>query len=297
MTASSFNPRLSGLRGAASLWVAIFHALASYGITLPLFTGWTGVSIFFALSANLLLSRLDASDNLRHYFQRRIVRIWPMYFGTCALVFLTVDHSARHLAANLGFVAIYIPNGAFATGTTWDATYVLWTLQIEEAAYLLLPLVARMNRTWRFRLGWGLIGVTATAALLPQAQGWYSLPPLWVGFYGIGILVNSGWRPPPLAIGAPIWAAGGLASTVLPWTWWVLLSLPATGWVLANPPAFLGSKPAVAAGETSYGLYLVHALWVQAAGALGLLGAEAMAWSMEGAARRKEIARRLGSNG
>ncbi|MCI4320523.1 MAG: acyltransferase [Thermoplasmata archaeon] len=300
----TFAPRLSGLRGAASLWVGGYHALASVGVFLPLVAGWTGVAVFFALSAYLLLGRLDAKPHdLRRYFVRRVVRIWPLYMATCLLVWLTVDGSVRHLVLNLAFVGIWVPNGQFTTGTTWDPSFVLWTLQVEEAAYLCLPFIARLPHVWRVRTGLALLGTTAGVSvalpLLPMAltgpSGGYTAPWLWVGFYGVGLLVYEGWRPSnaPFALG--VFVVGGLASASLwaPWTVAVVAALPLVGYLLAHPPRLLGSRPMVYVGETSYGLYLVHALWVQALGPLGLLGGEAMASGMELSTRRREILRRV----
>src|ERR1700730_16332722 len=80
---SKFDPGLSGLRGLASFGVVLFHA--SIYIRMPLFaltsTFYLGVPVFLMMSMYLLLKRLDANALLKHYFKRRIIRIWPIYFG------------------------------------------------------------------------------------------------------------------------------------------------------------------------------------------------------------------------
>src|SRR5436309_520881 len=86
-------PALDGLRGVAILLVLAFHLwnLGNPNVYLrtPLqkfaAAGWCGVDLFFVLSGFLITGILYDSKNSRHYFRnfymRRILRIFPLYYG------------------------------------------------------------------------------------------------------------------------------------------------------------------------------------------------------------------------
>ncbi|MDE1879490.1 MAG: acyltransferase [Euryarchaeota archaeon] len=313
-----YRPQLTGLRGVASSWVAGYHAYASVGGPVLVAAGaglgfqiggWIGVEMFFILSIVLLLRSLDSNPDLKHYFKRRIVRIWPMYFATCGATFLLVDPSWIHLALNMAFVGIYIPGGQFVTGAGWSPHYILWTLQIEEAAYLFFPLIHRLGKAIQTRLAWALIAASVAYIVLghewghiqPGPQPWvfvdsYSLPFLWLSAYGTGLLVYTGEFPTLLrSRGATgLLALGPMFLPSVPWLLWTLVLLPFMGAMVLNPPKFLGKLALVVVGEFSYGLYLVHALGILLLGAiLGLVVGFVAAVGMESAVRYREIARRF----
>src|SRR5438034_11006318 len=98
-------PALDGVRGVAILLVLFLH-LAPFGHGLPaptafvdkVFlhaarTGWIGVNLFFVLSGFLITGILYDTKGSSHYFRqfyvRRVLRIFPLYYGILA-VFLII---------------------------------------------------------------------------------------------------------------------------------------------------------------------------------------------------------------
>ena len=74
-------PSLDGLRAVAVLLVFLSHA--GLGNVVP---GGFGVTIFFFLSGYLIATLLrrefqqDGAINLRHFYLRRMLRIWPAFY-------------------------------------------------------------------------------------------------------------------------------------------------------------------------------------------------------------------------
>lgn len=131
---------LDGIRGIAVLIVIAGH---TYGLHLRSH-GAVGVWLFFSLSAFLLTMRFASHperaynfQHLRHYFRRRITRIFPMYYCILIASFLfsdrwTFDEWVRHLVF-------------------MQADGVYWSIPQELLFYLLLPvLVLLLSPVKRF---------------------------------------------------------------------------------------------------------------------------------------------------
>src|SRR5436190_1822636 len=152
---------LDALRGLAALMVFAVHAeLPGVHEALPGLDA--GVLVFFALSGYLLYAPFSAAlrngrpVELRMYAVRRLLRIAPAYLVASFLI--SGAWFPELLADPIGIT------------TTWQSPIlVVWTLQLEIAFYVLLPLIAyglrRLDTATRVRLlligGAGSIGITA----------------------------------------------------------------------------------------------------------------------------------------
>jgi peptidoglycan/LPS O-acetylase OafA/YrhL len=175
-------PGLNGVRFIAALLVIVDHTelFKSYlgfptlwANSYSAYLGAFGVSIFFVLSGFLITYLLleeqqEAPIRIRHFYLRRILRIWPLYYLILVLGFFVIPYldffqvpqysrdmgDSLHrlllfvgLAANVAFV--YLPTVPFAN--------VLWSVAVEEQFYLFWPHVVRIKRS----LLWIMLGLLA----------------------------------------------------------------------------------------------------------------------------------------
>ncbi len=163
-----------GLRGLAVILVLFFHLGAvSFGghgwlmrwLGNLQLSGWIGVEIFFTLSGFLITRILLQTSRDQHYFRnfylRRTLRIFPLYYGTLAI--LGVLALALRLDWNgcLPALLLYVQN--FRTGdeglrlalTGKHGPILLahfWSLAVEEQFYLFWPLLVWLLRGRRLFL-------------------------------------------------------------------------------------------------------------------------------------------------
>jgi peptidoglycan/LPS O-acetylase OafA/YrhL len=174
-------PALDGLRGIAILMV-IPHNTNMYPtehhwawpFALQAHTGWIGVQLFFALSGFLITDRLlagrGAPGYYAHFFARRMLRIFPLYFMTLAFFLVLLPHltslrpdilaSYRHQIWLWTFLSNWtVPSGK---SVYWFTHF--WSLAVEEQFYLVWPFVIAWVAGTR-RVAWLCAGI-ATAALV-----------------------------------------------------------------------------------------------------------------------------------
>jgi peptidoglycan/LPS O-acetylase OafA/YrhL len=123
------------------------------------------VKSFFVVSGFLIFRSFEASRSVTDYFEKRARRIYPAYacvILVSALIGLVVtqlrwsDYLSmpllKYLAANLVFLNFLAPKlpGVFAGNPFEAVNGALWTLKIEVAFYLLVPLIAMLFRRFGF---------------------------------------------------------------------------------------------------------------------------------------------------
>jgi peptidoglycan/LPS O-acetylase OafA/YrhL len=126
--------------------------------------GSYGVELFFVLSGFLITGILYDAHHKPHYFRnfymRRLLRIFPLYYGALALLFFVAPlipllrgPTLDFLVDRQGWAWLYAVNIYIAKHGEWSFSYLdhFWSLAIEEHFYLFWPLVvfllARRPRT------------------------------------------------------------------------------------------------------------------------------------------------------
>jgi peptidoglycan/LPS O-acetylase OafA/YrhL len=306
----SRSAALDGLRALAALSVLIFHVWLYRPGPPPgprdalsdklLFETSRGLILFFVLSGYLLYrSFLRGRVEVGEYALRRCARIVPAYYA-CVLGCLALYAVAGPLSAvpPLGELPLFAVFGQnYSRATVMQLDPVTWTLGVEVAFYVVLPVIAFVLRG-RLALLASLVGVTlawnlatdgsflATKAL-PAWIGCFAVGmavALWVERGGLGQLGRRG-RAAALVAGVGLVVLNGYwHETAAPHDFVraVLGNLPAAaGFALVlaavvaggGAAAALGSRPLAAIGVVSYGVYLWHVPLLLAGRSLGLLPA------------------------
>src|SRR5947209_4966095 len=105
-------PALDGIRGIAVLMVMAFHFSKSptNGLERVLarmsMPGQTGVDLFFVLSGflitGILLDSRGHRNSLRTFYVRRVLRIFPLYYGALAALYILLPAANLATATSIG---------------------------------------------------------------------------------------------------------------------------------------------------------------------------------------------------
>jgi peptidoglycan/LPS O-acetylase OafA/YrhL len=308
---------LTGIRAVAALLVLATHAAYTTGKYTHGYVGLVyarmemGVPIFFVLSGFLLFqpwvkatARGGNWPSVRRYAWHRVRRIMPAYVVT-VIVAYAVYHF-RHAGPNPGHTWIGFLRNVSLTQIYTDQymySYLhqgltqMWSLAVEAAFYVLLPLLAWLllavlcRRRWRPWLMLG--GLSLLAAVTPAwlifvhtvdglpdgARLWLPTYLIWfVGGMLLAVLAAMGVRcyafaVIPIAVvsyfiastpiaGEPTTSPYALAPAV-----WKAVFYAVIATLVVAPLAlgdrgwyarFLGSRPMVFLGEISYEIFLIH---------------------------------------
>jgi peptidoglycan/LPS O-acetylase OafA/YrhL len=154
-------PVLDGIRGVAILAVLLFHFLTpenrdgavNGAVAWVVSYGALGVDLFFVLSGFLITGILYDARTDRHYFRnfymRRLLRIFPLYYGVLAIIFLVLPlvpelrgTELAGLRTHQTWAWLYAVNIYLAIHDGWVLSYIehFWSLSVEEQFYLVWPL-------------------------------------------------------------------------------------------------------------------------------------------------------------
>jgi peptidoglycan/LPS O-acetylase OafA/YrhL len=266
---------LDGLRGVASVSVAIFHYGMQFDVMYPparpdmgwdlLFTAY-GVHVFFAVSGFVIAHSLRRAPTATAFVVGRFTRLWPA-FGVCVVLTALglwaagspVAPSVPQLAVNLtmlaGFLGVPYVDGVYWT-LTLELLFYAWMLGLHRAGALRRPELAVVV--------WTGLHALHMNVLLPMGLGSDVVRELCfeegLFYFLTGVLLER-------------WTEGVTPRRVLALVWVLALS----GWVqgahelvvnavtagilalgVAGRAEFLRARVLVWLGAVSYPLYLLH---------------------------------------
>lgn len=292
-----YSPQLDGLRFLAALLVYLSHAPALPYLGLIKANGWLGVDLFLCVSA-FLITRLLGLEfqtygrvRIGSFFVRRALRIWPLYLGfatvMCAYALLWDKNDAvtvlswwlSHLTFTANVLTAYIGYSPI------NYTAHLWTISLEEQAYLVIPFVVSAfllagarPRTLIYAAAGGLvllIGARAALALGGAHHPFIYVLPLRADAIllgtAAGLLPKVRMAHADLAalgclllfFGTPILIGPLETSLAYQAIGYTIVAAAALGLVLATQSEagmnrVLGSRPMRYLGKISYGIYVFH---------------------------------------
>jgi peptidoglycan/LPS O-acetylase OafA/YrhL len=303
-----YKPELDLLRFCAFLFVFFTHRLdlasidpAQYywGYHISLI-GVFGVPLFFFLSAFLITELLTKEQdlfgkiNIKSFYIRRILRIWPLYFTFFFGMVLVTHLSDKfgHISSGTQLAFSLFSGNWYITFNDWLPSYPinpLWSISVEEQLYILLPLVVFFGGKRGLKVFSFLALAGAYAAVIYYAQnptkgfsGEWTNSFVQFQFFAAGILFSvflKGWQPkwqifPRITLfifGLICWLSASMVCEVhadSPH----LSTIPQAicGWflILAGVASFFSSlygiklknklSPFVYLGRISYGMYVFH---------------------------------------
>ena len=161
---SAHIPALDGVRGLAVLGVMGSHLfpgtprnIVTRIIGNTLVFGATGVDVFFCLSGflitGILYDSLAERAFFRKFYARRVLRIFPLYYGVLFCLLLTALLLGKHYHLELLSIALYLQNTSWIAPVIWNyhgppalPVAHFWSLAVEEQFYLLWPVVVFLLR-------------------------------------------------------------------------------------------------------------------------------------------------------
>ncbi|WP_406267829.1 acyltransferase [Nocardia sp. NBC_00881] len=238
----AFVPALEGMRGMAALGVLVTHVAFQTGAAGTPVIGrvWgrfdMAVAVFFALSGFLLwrphaaaARGLRSAPSVGYYLRHRAARILPAYWVVVCAVLVLLPSAAgtaglRVWVSNLALLQVFVPL------TLTDGLTQMWSLSVEVAFYLVLPvlafaLVRLRGSAARLRvpvilalgvisLGWNFIPVPTPDAIhadnwLPGYLPWFAAGMLLAELADNSVRLSNWWK---VAANQPLmWAVAALA--------------------------------------------------------------------------------------
>lgn len=251
--------------------------------------GGLGVVLFFVLSSYLITELLLRESeqrgalDVKSFYVRRILRIWPLYYFFLVVVFLVVPQQSVYSIKTNFFISMVLLVGnwacVFTGGMGASVAGPLWSISVEEQFYIAWPLIISKVGVKHLRnICLGLIVFSNLTRIVMEKKGagfiafWCSTV-TWFDAIAAGALLAIFLRG-----GVPRWSLvtrlalcfGGLAVWVLSVRFRDQLIYPDIAYfplvVFGSCLILLGVlgsnlrlPPLVYLGRISYGLYVFHA--------------------------------------
>lgn len=304
-----YHPELDILRFFAFLLVFVHHAIphdpafwTRYGVPIGLAkivggigaTGAFGVDVFFVLSAYLITELLLREKallgdlDLKAFYTRRILRIWPLYFFFLAIAgVLTVVMPGQQIGWRAASAFLLLGGNWWVVFHGFPASIIfpLWSVSIEEQFYLVWPpLVRRFRAVHMASFAVVLLAIASCVRVYLGSQGatetqvWCNtlarLDPLAAGILLAVFLrgetprIELRWRIAMIAMGLACLATAGnhwqikadpLTTTRI-LVGYPVVALGGAALLLGvlSSGAMLRKSVLVYLGRISYGLYVYH---------------------------------------
>jgi peptidoglycan/LPS O-acetylase OafA/YrhL len=154
-----------------ALWVS--RAIASGGF---------GVVLFFVLSSylitELLLREFEQRGilDVKSFYIRRALRIWPLYFFFLVVAFLIIPQQSDYSIKTNFFIpmVLFVGNWAcvFAGGMGASVAGPLWSISVEEQFYIAWPLIiSKVGVKHLKRVCLGLIVIANLTRVIMEKKG------------------------------------------------------------------------------------------------------------------------------
>ncbi|SRR5258708_5553696 len=302
-TGPFYRPELDSLRFFAFLLVFISHALSTeitfytnFGVPLEaarwltkgIACGGHGVALFFLLSSYLITELLirersrTGSLDVRSFYIRRALRIWPLYFFFLLVVYVVIPQSSIYALKDNFVIPMLLLVGnwacVFYQGMGHSVAGPLWSISVEEQFYLAWPLViSGVGVKYLKRVCIALIVFANLVRIVMEKKGAGDVAFVcstfsWMDTIAIGALLAlflRGGAPRLSSKQRVLLGAGGLAVWVVAARFSKIFIYPdIAGYPLTNIGsimmflAVLGSSIThpilVYLGRVSYGLYVFH---------------------------------------
>jgi peptidoglycan/LPS O-acetylase OafA/YrhL len=278
-----YYPQLDGIRAIAAVMIMSFHFSQAFVPMRLLMLGQTGVDLFFVLSGFLISTILLKSQHarwgeIRNFYIRRSLRIFPLYFG------YLLGASASGAVASWWFW-IYLQNFPMAwCHSTLHGPNHFWSLAVEEQFYLVWPfLILFWPRRWLATAMWAtIVFSTLLRVFLVHSQislfylTFTRLDGLSAGGL-VALYLHRGDLSQARRYFLPLGGVSGLLLVLGAWmshgqgiAWVQVIKFSAAtglytsmvGWLLTHVGGVintaLASLPMRSIGRVSYGLYVYH---------------------------------------
>ncbi len=191
-----YRPELDVVRFGAFALVFLHHALsrssADYvtwgvspwvgsAIAAAARAGAWGVDLFFALSAYLITELLSREQrargtiDIRAFYLRRILRIWPLYYFTLLVLLPALSRFVPGERLPVGYYLGFLFLSGNWVCALWgyplSAFALLWSVSIEEQFYLAWPWLIRFAGHRLPMCAWGLMAVANVTRLILVIRG------------------------------------------------------------------------------------------------------------------------------
>jgi peptidoglycan/LPS O-acetylase OafA/YrhL len=157
------KPWLDGWRGIAILVVLLGHLL-----DIPGKPARFGVELFFVLSGRLMAEMLFVNQQpLGYFLKRRVARVWPALYAFVFIMAVVFSAPGPN----------HVGTGQIIGALTYTFNYVrimggpvlpldhIWSLCVEEWAYVSLALLALATRRWSLRASSLILAIAAFCAI------------------------------------------------------------------------------------------------------------------------------------